>query len=114
MAPKTLPPKHPATLETLIFVRSTSGHSYDATLAASRKAIMEDLHRIPIAKIDDMLAAMFPQVDSTLARAVVDKLKSSGDINTQGGKPSTRNPQNRKAPKTVCTIEVFSILSVRS
>ncbi|KAF9512938.1 hypothetical protein BS47DRAFT_1362840 [Hydnum rufescens UP504] len=70
MAPKTPPPKPPATLETPIFVRSTSGHSYDATLAASRKAVMEDLHRIPIAKIDDMLTATFPQ--------------SNGDINTQG------------------------------
>jgi hypothetical protein len=84
MPPKTPPSKASPTLETPVFVRSTSGHTYDASLAASRKAVMEDLHRIPVVKIDDMLTAMFPQVYSTLVRVVVDKLKSSGDISAQG------------------------------
>jgi hypothetical protein len=84
MPPKTPPPKPSTTLETPVFVRSTSGHTYDATLAASRKAVMEDLHRIPVTEIDDMLAAMFPQVDSALSQAVVEKLKLRGDINARG------------------------------
>jgi hypothetical protein len=85
MPPKTPPPKPPpTTLETPISVRSTSGHSYDATLEASRKALMEDLHRIPIVNIDDMLTAMFPHVDLTFSHAVVDKLKQLGHINSRG------------------------------
>jgi hypothetical protein len=45
---------------------------------------MEDLHHISVVKIDDMLHAMFPQVDPTLARAGVGKLKSNGRVNVQG------------------------------
>ncbi|KAF9520927.1 hypothetical protein BS47DRAFT_416383 [Hydnum rufescens UP504] len=84
MPPKTPPPKPPVTLETPISVRSTSGHSYDATLEASRKAVMADLHRIPIVNIDDMLTAMFPHVNPTFAHAVVEKLKQLAHINARG------------------------------
>jgi hypothetical protein len=65
-------------------MRSTSAHSYDASLAASRKAVMEDLHRIPVANIDDMLTAMFSGVDSAFSDVVVNTLKSNGAINSKG------------------------------
>ena len=85
MPPQTPPPNPPPTnLETPVITRSTSAHSYDASLAASRKAVMEDLHRIPVANIDDMLTAMFPGVDSALSDIVVNTLTSKGAINSKG------------------------------
>jgi hypothetical protein len=51
---------------------------------AARKAVMDDLYQIPVANIDDMLTAMFPDVDSALSGAVVKKLQSTREINDQG------------------------------